>query len=182
MRINVHADHMDSEIDTQFIWNQYLVIATRGASGHVIFATMADGKVGGARDSYAYDQDPGFQWENDTTNRLTVVGQGTKFSIFTNGIKIGEVDPTAPVPDPSLPEPPDRPANLLDSELTKKYQAQVEQYEQVKDEITSRYLARKQEAQAANKKFDRGFVAMTVLSESGRTTCEFTRAWLWLLD
>jgi len=30
--------------------------------------------------------------------------------------------------------------------------------------------------------YDRGFVAMVVLSESGRTACEFNNAWLWVLD
>jgi hypothetical protein len=30
--------------------------------------------------------------------------------------------------------------------------------------------------------FDRGFVAMVALSESGRTVCEFNNAWLWLIE
>lgn len=30
--------------------------------------------------------------------------------------------------------------------------------------------------------YDRGFVAMAALSESGRTHCEFNNSWLWVLD
>ena len=30
--------------------------------------------------------------------------------------------------------------------------------------------------------YNRGFVAMVALSESGRTVCEFDNAWLWSLD
>ncbi len=162
--------------------NQYLVIATRGASGHVLFATMANGQVVGGRDMYAYGKDKSFGWENDTTNRLTVVGRGELFTIFMNGVKIGEVDPTAPMQAPVLPEPPARPADLADPVLLARYQEQLKQYEAVRSEMLGQYLSRRKEAQAANKKFDRGFVAMTVLSESGHTTCQFNNAWLWLLN
>jgi hypothetical protein len=30
--------------------------------------------------------------------------------------------------------------------------------------------------------FERGFVAMVVLSESGRSVCEFNNTWLWLIE
>ncbi len=41
--------------------NQYMVIATRGASGHVLFVTMSQGKIVGGRDIYAYGIDPELQ-------------------------------------------------------------------------------------------------------------------------
>jgi hypothetical protein len=163
-------------------WNQYLVIATRGASGHVLFVTMANGQVVAGRDIYAYGKDKNFKWENDTTNRLTIMGQGNLFTIYTNGVKIGEVDPTGPLPEPVLPQPPVKPADLTDPALLDRYQEQQKQYEAVKAQILGEYLARRNEAQTANKKFDRGFVAMAVLSESGHTTCQFDNAWLWLLN
>jgi hypothetical protein len=31
-------------------------------------------------------------------------------------------------------------------------------------------------------RFERGFIAMVAMSESGRTICQFDNAWLWLLD
>jgi hypothetical protein len=76
--------------------NQYLTIATRGASGHVLFATMSNGDIVGGRDIYAYGIDPNFNWENNATNRLTVVGRGNTFTIYSNDTLIGEIDPGAP--------------------------------------------------------------------------------------
>lgn len=75
--------------------NQYLVIATRGAQGHVGFVTMVDGEVvlDESQDIYANGLDPLFDWQNDTTNRLTVVGRGNTFTIYTNGTEIGQVTP-----------------------------------------------------------------------------------------
>jgi expansin (peptidoglycan-binding protein) len=77
-------------------FNQYLVLATRGAQGHVGFAIMQDGEVKDDEitDIYANGIDPRFEWQNDTTNRLTVVGKGNTFTIYTNGTKIGEVTPS----------------------------------------------------------------------------------------
>lgn len=75
--------------------NQYIVIGTRGAQGHVGFVTMIDGEVDvdQSQDIYANGIDPLFEWENDTTNRLVVVGQGGTFTIFTNGTQIGQITP-----------------------------------------------------------------------------------------
>jgi hypothetical protein len=77
-------------------FNQYLVLATRGAQGHVAFAIMQNGEVKDDEitDIYANGIDPQFEWQNDTTNRMTVVGRGNTFTIYTNGTKIGEVIPS----------------------------------------------------------------------------------------
>lgn len=81
-------------------FNQYFVIATRGASGHVGFVIMQDGEVldDEITDMYANGIDPLFEWQNDTTNRMVVVGRGNTFTIFTNGTKIGEVTPSVAYP------------------------------------------------------------------------------------
>ena len=70
-------------------FNQYLVLATRGAQGHVAFAIMQNGEVKDDEitDIYANGIDPQFEWQNDTTNRMTVVGRGNTFTIYTNGTK-----------------------------------------------------------------------------------------------
>jgi hypothetical protein len=60
--------------------SQYVTLATRGTSGHVIFITMSQGEIVTGQDIYAYGLDPNFQWQNNTTNRLTVVGRGEQFS------------------------------------------------------------------------------------------------------
>jgi hypothetical protein len=45
-------------------------------------------------DYYANGIDPEFEWQNDTTNRMVVVGRGNTFSIYTNGTLLGEVTPS----------------------------------------------------------------------------------------
>ena len=79
-------------------FDQYLVIATRGAEGHVGFIIMEDGNAltgeGDIVDYYANGIDPQFEWQNDTTNRLVVVGRGNTFSIYTNGTLLGDVTPS----------------------------------------------------------------------------------------
>lgn len=105
--------------------NQYMVIATRGANGHVVFAPQVNGEVETGVDLYARGIDPLFQSANGTTNRLVVVARGSTFDIYTNGTWIGQISDT---------------------------------------------------------RFDRGFVALVALSESGRTVCQFSNAWMWLIS
>jgi len=74
-------------------FTQYLIIATRGAEGHVGFIVMREGEViiDESQDIYANGIDPLFEWQNDTTNRIVVIGRGDTFTIYTNGTKIGEI-------------------------------------------------------------------------------------------
>jgi hypothetical protein len=162
--------------------NQYMVIVTRGASGHVLFATMSDGKIVGGKDIYAYGRDPNFQWGNNVTNRLTVVGRGQIFSIYSNDTLIGEVDPTSPVSLPAIPPAPKQPANVGDVGAMNFYKKQLAEQQAVATQITADYRARQREAANADKVFKRGFVAMVVLSESGRSVCTFNNTWLWLIE
>ena len=151
--------------------SQYMVIVTRGASGHVAFTTMSKGDIVSGRDIYAYGKDPNFNWGNNVTNRLTVVGRGKNFSIYSNDTLIGEVDPTAPVSFPGVPPAPKAPGvgGAVDPGA-------------VATQITADYQARQREAAGAEKNFERGFVALVVLSESGRSVCTFDNTWLWLID
>lgn len=151
--------------------NQYLTIVTRGASGHVLFATMSEGKLVSGRDIYAYGKDPNFNWGNNVTNRLTVVGRGLSFSIYSNDTLIGEIDPTAPVSLPGIPPAPKVPGAGGKAEQ-----------EAVATQITADYQARQREAANAEKAFERGLIALVVLSESGRSVCTFENTWLWLID
>lgn len=162
--------------------SQYLTIATRGASGHVLFATMSEGKLVSGRDIYAYGIDPNFQWGNNTTNRLTVVGRGNKFTIYSNDTLIGEIDPAAPVTLPGIPPVPKQPANVGDVNAMNLYKRQLAEQQAVATQITADYQARQREAAQAEKYFERGFVAMVVLSESGRSECTFENTWLWLIE
>ena len=147
--------------------DQYMAIVTRGASGHVVFTTMSQGDIVSGRDMYAYGKDPNFNWGNDVTNRLTVVGRGLTFSIYSNDTLIGEVDPTAPVTLPGIPPVPNVGGAVQAAVAT---------------QITADYQARQREAANAEKAFERGFVALVVLSESGRSLCTFNNTWLWLIE
>jgi hypothetical protein len=155
----------------QLALDQYMAIVTRGASGHVAFSTMSDGDIVSGRDIYAYGKDPNFNWGNNVTNRLTVVGRGLTFSVYSNDTLIGEVDPTAPVSLPGIPPVPNVPGSGGKAEQNA-----------VATQITSDYQARQREAANAEKAFERGFVALVVLSESGRSVCTFDNTWLWLID
>lgn len=162
--------------------NQYMVIMTRVASGHVLFATMANGEVVTYQDIYARYTDKKFSWENLATNRLTVVGRGNTFYIYTNDTLIGEIDPTAPPKLPILPPEPERPANANDPQAMQQYKQNKEEYDNVVSQIQYQYQQRLQAFKQSDKVFEKGFVAMVALSESGRKTqCQFNNGWLYLI-
>ena len=83
--------------------NQYMVIATRFANGRVIFTALADGELANMHDFYPKDADRSFQWQNDTTNRITIVARDNLIEIYTNRVKIGEIDTTQPPEQIQLP-------------------------------------------------------------------------------
>jgi 4-methylaminobutanoate oxidase (formaldehyde-forming) len=66
---------------------------TRGAQGHVLFAEQVQGDVdlNLVTDIYANGIDPQFEWQNDTTNRMAVVGRGQEFTLYSNGTRLGTV-------------------------------------------------------------------------------------------
>jgi hypothetical protein len=151
--------------------DQYMAVVTRGASGHIVFTTMSKGDIVSGRDIYAYGKDPNFNWGNNVTNRFTVVGRGNLFSIYSNDTLIGEVDPTAPLSLPGIPPAPKIPGvgGVVDQNA-------------VATQIAADYQSRQREAANAEKVFERGFVALLVLSESGRSECTFDNTWLWLIE
>jgi hypothetical protein len=163
--------------------NQYLTIMTRVASGHVLFATMAKGQVVTGQDIYAQGRDSKFDWQNGSTNRLTIVGRGNRFWIYTNGSLIGEIDPSAPPPQPNLPPEPEKPADQADVQAMANYVQQQAEYQTVVEQIQADYRARRRALQNADTTFENGFIALVALSQSGRkTVCEFKNAWLWLME
>jgi hypothetical protein len=163
--------------------NQYLAIITRVASGHFLFATMSNGDVVAGRDIYARYRDKTFDWQNLSTNRLTIVGRGAHFWVYTNDTLIGEVDPTAPPQRPALPPEPEKPADQNNAQAMAEYQQNKAEYDQIVSQIQADYAARQQAASRADKTFDRGFIALVALSESGRKTqCSFDNTWLFLIE
>ncbi len=74
--------------------NQYLIGMTRGAQGHVLFAEQIDGEVDldTVTDYAAGGIDPQFEWQNDTTNRIAIVGRGQEFTLYSNGTRLGTLE------------------------------------------------------------------------------------------
>jgi hypothetical protein len=162
--------------------SQYMVMITRGGLGHVIFAPIVEGDIVGGYDFYAKGKDPNFDWHNDTTNSLTVVGRGTMFTIYTNDALIGEIDTSEPPPDPVFPPPPERPSDASDEDAMERYQQELEEYEREVEQVRANLIAHRNEMREKDTVFERGFVAMVAISESGHTVCRFDNAWLWLIE
>src|SRR5687767_310631 len=163
--------------------NQYLTIMTRVASGHILFATMAEGEVVTGQDIFAQNSDPNFDWQNESTNRLTVVGRGNRFWIYTNGSLIGEIDPSAPPLQPNLPPEPEKPVDTSNAEAMANFLQQQAEFEIVSEQIQADFRARRRALQNADTTFERGFMAFVALSQSGRkTVCNYDNAWLWLIE
>ncbi len=162
--------------------NTYLATISRVASGHFIFLTMANGEIVTGQDIYAGEVDPSFDWQNGATNRLTVVGRGNHFWIYTNGTLIGDVDPSAE-PKLVLPPEPKPPEDTSNAELMAAYLLKKAQFDDEVRQVKAEYNARRNALQNADTTFDRGFMALVALSRAGaKATCQFDNAWLWLIQ
>lgn len=164
-------------------FDQYLVVATRGGSGRVGFFLMAGGEVLNTKDFYAYGLDPAFDFRNDTTNRLTVVMVGPLVHIFTNGTQIAEFDVNDPPQQPYIPPAPTPPPDIENNPVAAEaYQVAKDEYNRTVAQINAEFRARQEAFQETDVEFDKGFVAMVALSESGTTHCEFDNTWLFLIE
>lgn len=162
--------------------NTYLATISRVASGHFLFLTVAKGEIVTGQDIYAYGRDPAFDWQNNATNQLTVVGLGNRFYIYTNGTKIGEIDPSAP-PQLLLPPEPERPADANNAQAMAEYAVKQAEYDIITRQIRADYNQRMQNLRNADTTFDRGFTALVALSRAGtKATCQFNNAWLFLIE
>jgi len=122
--------------------SQYLVATSRLADGHVIFAVMSQGELVVGKDFYANGIDPKFDASNGATNHLAVVAEGNTFTIYSNGTRLGEADPTAPLPPLVLPEPPIKPSNLSDPAASSEYQNALSEYRALINRLKAEYEKR----------------------------------------
>ena len=157
--------------------NNYMIMSTRLAEGHLFFAVNAQGEMMIVKEWYANGIDPQFDSSNGATNRLTVVGRGTLFQVYSNDTLLGEVDPTRPLPALNLPKPPVRSAYANNVA----YQQAVAAYKEQVNKLKAEYEKRRQLWNTLEKDFPAGMVAMGAAADSGRTVCEFNNAWLWLI-
>jgi hypothetical protein len=162
--------------------DQYLIIATRFGNGHVIFTAVVDGELANVQDFFPKTEDKSFDWQNGSTNRLVVVGKGTIFTLYTNGVKIGEVDASQPPPPMVIPPVPKAPVDQTNANLMQDYQNKLKEYREMVDQMKSNYQIALGNFETKDAVFLEGFVGFVALSESGRTVCQFDDAWLWHLE
>jgi len=162
--------------------NQYNVMISRAGLGHAIFMAIADGEPANFNDFYIREEDRSFDAQNGSTNRLVVVARGNILEIYTNGIKIGEVDTTQPPQSPSKPPQPSPPTDPNDSNALAQYNLQMDEYEDLLKNIDSNFNTASINFEEKEAIFEDGFLAMIAISESGRTRCDFSDAWLWLIN
>jgi hypothetical protein len=162
--------------------NQYLGLVSRGGNGRAIFQAMVDGENKNTVDMYAYGMDPSFQWRNGTTNRLTIVARGNIFTFYTNGTQVGQVVAGEKPPSTYIPPAPTQPPADAPQAVQDAYSQALDEHQDLVNDIQSRAQAQASGAQGPVPLFERGFVAMVAVSESGTTTCEFNNTWLWLFD
>lgn len=68
--------------------NQYILAITQAGAGSLSFVRQTNGEPFVLRAFNFAGRDPNFGWHNGETNRLTVVGRGNTFSVYTNGVFI----------------------------------------------------------------------------------------------
>lgn len=71
--------------------NQFAMFITQANAGSMSFIRQTDGEPFVVRAFSFSGLDPQFGWRNNETNRMTVVGRGDTFSLYTNGTLIEEV-------------------------------------------------------------------------------------------
>ncbi len=164
-------------------FDQYIVAATRGGSGRVAFILMAGGEILNTKDFYAYGIDNTFNFRNDTTNRLTVVMRGPVVQIYTNDTLISEFDVNDPPRQPFIPPAPTPPPDAdTNPEAAAAYELAKDEYNQIVGQINAEFRSRQEAFRETDVEFEKGFVAMVALSESGRTQCSFNNTWLFLIE
>lgn len=162
--------------------NQYLVLLSRAGLGHAVFMATADGEPANLQDFYIRDEDRSFDFHNGATNRLVIVAKGNLIEIFTNGVKIAEVDTTQPPKKPAHPPKPVPPVDPEDNNAVNIYNAQVAEYEDLVSQMSETYGTASLNFEEKEAIYAQGFLGMIAISESGHTRCDFSDAWLWLIN
>lgn len=162
--------------------SQYMVIMTRLADGHIAFTVISKGEIANVQDLFPKKDDQKFNAENDATNKLTIVGRGTHFEVYTNRTLIGLFDPDKPLQLPTLPTEIPLPANLNDLKQKATFDAAELLRKQETQNLQGQYNQRLKVFNTADKDFTKGFITMIAATQSGKVSCVFNNAWLWLIE
>lgn len=160
----------------------YMLVGSRFANGRVVFMALADGEFANLRHYYPKEMDRSFEWQNGTTNRIAIVARDHILEVYTNFVKIAEIDTTQPPKQPILPPKPEPPVDQLDENARKIYEDQLAQYEDIVQQSQANFQVAKTNFEAGKAVFSDGFISMLALTQSGSTKCEYDDAWLWLLE
>lgn len=159
--------------------SQYMLILSRVTSGRLEFLTFAEGQPAGMRDFYPRTYDPTFTAAQGSTNRIAVVAVGPVFTLYSNGHRLGEIHVDRPPTVPDLPPPPSTPVDSADPAAAAAYVQAMQAYGNEVGQIRATFQPMLGFLQSHETNFERGFLAMVALSESGVTRCTFTNTWLW---
>jgi len=162
--------------------SQFMVLITRFAYGTLVFSAMVEGNITNMQIYYPWTKDKAFDWKNQTTNRLVVVARGQMMYIYTNGVKIAELDTTKEPPSTlQLPTMPQLPPNPSDEQL-QGYQQQIDQNKQISNQMAEELLQAQQHYNAGKvASLSDGFLGFLGMSTAGTAVCKFSNAWLFLL-
>ncbi len=162
--------------------SQYMVLMTRLADGHLAFTVLSKGNIANLQDLFHKKDDPKFNINNDSINKLTIVGRGTHFEVYTNRSLIGEFDPDKPLQVPTLPTDIPLPANLNDLKQKATFDAAELLHKQEIQNMQAQYNQQSITFNDSNKDFPKGFITMIAGTQSGKVSCVFNNAWLWLIE
>ena len=162
--------------------SQYMVVITRYATGYLGFTATVDGEISNMHTIYLASQDKSFNWQNNATNRLAIVVRGTLIDAYTNGVLVGKIDTTQP-PSDSYQTPPSLalPKNATSDQL-QDYQNQIDQNQQNIALMQSQLAVAKTNFAKNKPIFSDGLLGFVGASQSGKTTCTFSNAWLFQIE
>ncbi len=162
--------------------SQYMVIITRFATGYLAFTATVNGESSNMRTFYPSQQDKSFTWLNNATNRLAIVAQGALIDVYTNGVKIGQIDTTQPPPD-NMQSPPsfNAPKNATPQQL-QEYQNLIGQDPQNISLVQSQMSDARKNFAKNKPIFTEGLLGFIDVSQSGESKCTFSNGWLFILN
>jgi hypothetical protein len=159
--------------------NQYAVVAMREYGGYVAFEVHNEGTVINRIEVYPNLYDPQFDWQNGAINRVAAVLKENSLQIFTHGIILNTLDPTAPPRPPVFPPPPAPPTSNNPDELAE-YKYEMDAYLKMKKEATDKYNLYRSRYKEGAANLEDGFIYLIAYAGSGEVTCQFSNAFLWV--
>lgn len=159
--------------------NQYAVVAMREFGGYVAFEIHNEGLVINRKEVYPVLYDPQFDWKNGVTNRVAAVLRENTLQLFTHGIFLEALDPTAPPKPPVFPPPPAPPTSNDPDELAE-YKYELDAYNKMKKEALDKYNLYRSRFNQGAANLQEGYIYLIAFAGSGDITCQFKNTFLWV--